>query len=137
MPLDIPRIKLFGRPFKPVSLGFMLAMLVLAFTGWTDVGDLDDSIWGDVVSVGSAFVAVWLFLAWYKRSQYCAEIGLLMVFGVLVFRAVFAFLLLGGLPAEGYVPEATLLSLSFALIAGGAWWLEYSDPDAPQKWGDG
>lgn len=134
-PLILPRITLLGRPVRPVSFGFMLAMFVITWAGWANVGSLDGSYLADILSVASAFVGVWLAAAWWFKKQWMAETGLLMVFAAMIFRATFTYLLLADTPGQGPVPETSLLSVCAAIIAGGAWLLERSDPYADRKWG--
>lgn len=134
-PLILPRVTFWGRPVRPVSFGFTLYMFVLTWAGWANVGDLDGSVLGDILSITSAAVGIWLLSAWVFKKQWMAESGLLMVFTVMVFRAVFSFFLLSNTAGQGLVPETSLLSVCGAIIAGGAWLLERSDPYADKKWG--
>jgi len=134
-PLILPRVLFWGRPVRPVSFGFMLSMFVFTWAGWANVGALDGSGLADILSVFSAGVGFWLLAAWVFKKQWMAETGLLMVFTALIFRAVFTFLLLSNTAGQGPVPETSLLSVCGAIIAGGAWLLERSDPYADKKWG--
>ena len=66
-----------------------------------------------------------MIFAWVIRSQRVYEFGLLFAFGGWVARAV-------GIALDGQVPYS-LLPVSFALMAGGAYVLETMDERKPAR----
>lgn len=120
-PLNLP-IKVFGRPVKPVAFGLGIYMVVYVVYNIIDKGVFGASEWGDVLAVIAGAALALLTVAWFANSQRLAEIGLLLCSTVFMIRAVFLFLTLG-IWAEGLY-----YSLASAVIAGGSYFLERTDP---------
>lgn len=116
---------IFGRPIKPVSLVLMNTMLILGFIALTDKGILGDSEWADVVGLIALGVALLFVLGFYFFSQRMAEWALLGAFFVWSVRLWTIII------TQGYdvlTRESGFLALMWALLAGGSWLLERSDP---------
>lgn len=121
-PLNLP-FRVFGRPLKPVSLGFAIFMAVLTAYNIADRGVLGSSMWGDVLAViaGSSFLL--LAVAWWTNSQIMSEYGLLLACMVFVTRGVFLLL------TFGWTRQDVYFSLAAAIITGGSYFLERYDPN--------
>lgn len=120
-PLNLP-ISIFGRPIKPVSIGFAIFMLTFSVINVLDVGVFENSVLGDVVAVLAGGAFAMLVLAGVVNSQRIAEYGLLLSCTVLVIRGTFIALTLGVTHREVFFSIAT------AIIAGGSYFLERTDP---------
>lgn len=120
-PLNLP-ISIFGRPIKPVSLGFAIFMLTFTVYNLLDMGVFGPSLWGDVVAVVAGAAFVLLMLAWFINSQRLAEYGLLLSCTVFIIRGTFLGLVFGLERQDVYFSVAT------AIIAGGSYFLERTDP---------
>ena len=117
---DIDGVLVFGRPFKPVAMGFALAMVILVFINVTDTGRLGANWLGDVVAILAGIALVFLIGGWWGRWQRWVEVGLLFTFGTYAIRGFFI------LFAEG-ISQSIWFSFVFAFIAGGAYMLEVND----------
>lgn len=126
-PMNLPGVRIFGRPFKPVAFGFTMSLLVLFWAGWYDRGALDGTFWGDLVGCAAFGIAATLSAAWWFRSQRWSEYGLLATF-VLYFWYSFTVSLV-----NLEVNVSGLIGLCLAVIAGGSWLLERADPLTPSK----
>lgn len=120
-PLNLP-VSILGRPLKPLAFGMAIAMVVLCLAGLFDTGALDGSLWGDVVALIAAASCTSFMAGWWARNQPMAEAGLLLACWVFTTRAA-ALLFIGG---AGSI--AAWLSIASAIIAGGAYVLERTDP---------
>lgn len=129
-PLNLPRIRFFGRPIKPVALAIALGMLIVSVTAFTNTGVLDGNPIADWLTLPSLAVASVLTLGWWRRSQRLAEYGLIGAFAIWVLRMCLAFTLI-----EDPVREGALLSACWAIVAGGSYLLEKADP-AAMGWTD-
>lgn len=121
-PLNLS-IKIFGRPVKPVALGYAIFMLTFTVYNLLDMGVFGHSIWSDLIAViaGSAFTL--LTLAWLINSQMLAEYGLMLSCTVFIIRGTFLGLTLG------FGRQDVYFSLANAIIAGGSYFLERHDPN--------
>ena len=122
-PLRLPKVRFLGRPVRPVAFGLTLAMLIIWPSAITDHGLLDGSVWGDIVGWSALVCALVMMYGWWKSSQRAVEVGLQMVFFLMVFRFVAAFLV--GIDVE----QGGFLSLAWAVVAGGSYLLEKADPE--------
>jgi len=118
---DLDSVHFFGRPFKPVALGLSLAMLVLVVVNLEDTGRLGATWTGDVVAVlaGASFLT--LMAGWWTRSQLLAEYGLVLACATYVLRGTFLALTI-------FPDQSMWFSFSTAIVAGGAFLLERTDP---------
>jgi hypothetical protein len=127
---DLDKVQVFGRPIKPVALGTMFLMGVLTVFNVIGIGRLGNSPLSIVVALTALVSLVLLNVGWWKRSQLCAELGLLLATGVYISRSVFLALTVGlSDPAPG-------LSFGAALIIGGAYLLEVNDKIIQSRKGD-
>jgi len=120
-PLNLP-ISIFGRPVKPVSLGFAIFMVTFVVYNVRNVGLFGDSRWGDVIAVVAGAAFLLLMTAWFRNSQRLAEYGLLLSCTVFTIRGTFLLLVFGWDRQDVY------FSLGTAIIAGGSYFLERVDP---------
>ena len=117
----------WGRPVRPFHLAVTIATAVIA---WTLLTTTPLQVWphtavhavGALAGVG----AVSLLVGWWWRSERFAEWGLLLATGVWASRAVYAALSGEGLLIVDQWPSV-LLSLAWAVGAGGAYLLERYD----------
>lgn len=133
---DLPGVRAFGRPVKPVALGFVALMGTLCLTNLLGIGALQTTIWGQIVAVVAGTAAVALMAGWWGRSQRMAEVGLLLSASVYVYRSIAAFLSdpIGVLTfTDGIVVQATFLSIGAAVIAAGSYALERAESKY-QRW---
>lgn len=116
---DVPGTNVFGRPFKPMAVGLIVASLavcvdtVLHKFGIHPIAINVDSQAGGIIA---GLAALLMIVAWIIRSQRIYEIGLLLVMGAWFARVVEMILM--GNAGNSFIP----LSMSF--MAGGAYWLE-------------
>lgn len=108
-----------GRPIKPLAFALMMATGTLVWANVVDVDFLGDAYIGDIVAAVAGAAVVLLFAGWWTRSQLLAEWGLLLSSGVWVARAMTVFFI--GVHVD---PVAFLLSICWAVAAGGAFMLE-------------
>jgi hypothetical protein len=120
-PLNLP-ISFFGRPIKPVSLGFSIFMVTFVVYNVRNTGVFGDSRWGDVIAVVAGAALVLLTLAWARNSQRLAEYGLLLSGTVFTIRGTFLLL------TFGFDRQDVYFSLGVAIIAFGSYFLERADP---------
>lgn len=120
-PLNLP-ISIFGRPAKPVAFGFAIFMITFTVSNLLDRGVFKASLWGDVVAVVAGAAFTLLVLAWFINSQRLAEYGLLLSCTVFITRGMFLALTLG------FDRQDVYFSLANAIIAGGSYFLERTDP---------
>lgn len=120
-PLNLP-ISIFGRPVKPVAFGLGVYMLAFMVYNIIDRGVFGPSRWGDVIAVIAGSALTLLMVSWIANSQRLAEIGLLLSSTVFFIRGVFLLLTLG------WGSEGVYYSIASAIIAGGAYFLERTDP---------
>ena len=119
---DLEGLSLWGRPIKPVALGFAWLMLSLTVINISNIGELGDNFLGDLIAVlaFSSFTA--LTAGWVFRNQHMAEYGLLAACIAYVVRTSFIMFSVGIDDAGVY------LGFGAAIIAGGAYLLEATDP---------
>lgn len=114
-------MRILGRPIKPVALGLALNVLVIAQANIRN----DDRGIGQglayllALAAGAAFVL--LCAGWFMKRQRLAEYGLLLTAGVYMTRAIFVAL-------ENPWDQAIFFSVGAAIIAGGSYLLEATDP---------
>lgn len=120
-PLNLS-IKVFGRPAKPVAFGLGVYMFAFVIYNIFDNGVFGASRWGDIFSIIAGSALALLCVSWILNSQRLAEVGLLLSCTVFLIRAVFIALTVG-LGAEGLY-----YSIASAIIAGGSYFLERTDP---------
>lgn len=122
---DVPRLRVLGRPFKPVALGLALNVFIIAQANFRT----DDRGIGGLLSIVLALTAgtalVLLCAGWFFGRQRLAEYGLLLTAGVYITRAIFVAL---GDPWD----QSILFSIGAAIIAGGSYLLEATDPKRGQ-----
>lgn len=121
-PLNLP-LSLWGRPVKPVSFSFLIAMLLIVYLNLTGGGIVAGG--GRHFVALSAAVAAGLSLwGWAGKNQKAAEWALLTVAFVWAARFWAGGLTLGfSLSNEG-----VWFSLCWSLLASGAFWLERLNP---------
>jgi hypothetical protein len=119
---DLPGIRVWGRPVKPVAFGLMLLLATLAWSNAANVGLFANNVWGDVVGVLAAVGAVLFAVGWWGRWQTVAEAAFGVATAVLAARAAALFWL------DGPTEQSVYLSVSVAVIAGGSLLLERLDP---------
>jgi hypothetical protein len=120
-PLNLP-ISVFGRPVKPVSLGFAVFMITFTVYNIRNTGVFGASRWGDVIAVVAGASFVLLMVAWVRNSQRLAEYGLLLSGTVFTIRGMFLLL------TFGFDRQDVYFSLGTAIIAFGSYFLERVDP---------
>lgn len=121
-PLNLP-LSILGRPVKPVSFSFTLAMLIIVYINVTAtgvVGALGARHFLAAVAGIAVVLSVW---GWAGRSQRAAEWALLTVAFVWAIRFWAGGLTMGfSLSNEG-----VWFSFCWSLVASGSFWLERSD----------
>lgn len=124
-PMNLPRVRFLGRPIKPVAFGLTVALLIIWPSAITNEGVLDGSIWGDFIGWSAFAIAGIMTWAWWKSSQRVTEIGLQLVFALMIFR------FFGSLLVNQSWTQAGTLSIAWAIVAGGSFILERSDAEPP------
>lgn len=131
MPANMSRCSWLGRPFKPLAVGLIIALLPLTINGAAQILGypplLDPT--GDDMAIGiiSALALVLMLLGWVRKSQALFEGALLLVVGAFVARATLVALL------DPYPLEA-MLPLSVAMFAAGAYVLERDGQSRGERW---
>lgn len=121
-PLNLP-IRIFGRPFKPVSFSFSVAMLIIVYVNVTGQGIVGGLSGRHFIAASAAVAAFMSFWGWLRQSQKVAEWALLVV--AFVWAARFW---AGGLTVGFSLGnEGVWFSLCWSLIASGSYWLERTD----------
>jgi len=113
----------FKRPVKPVAFGLCFSMFVIAWAAFTNVGVLDGNSLADLLGGAALAVAFVFGLAWWHKSQWMAELALLMAFVIWGMR----FWLIVFVAGNGISTEGLWLSAGWAVIAGGSYLLEKTD----------
>ena len=127
-PLNLP-IQFFGRPFKPVSFSFTLAMLLIVYLNITAQGIVGATGGRHFIAASAALAAGLSLWGWVGRNQRAAEWALLVV--AFVWAARFW---AGGLSDDFTLAnEGVWFSMCWSLIASGSFWLERMD--ARNDWG--
>jgi len=121
-PLNLP-YEFFGRSVKPLALAAMLAMLVISYINFADIGLFGSDVLGDVLAGFALAAGIALLGGWWRNSQTMAEIGLLMASGVWFARGTLA-LLMGTGSSASY---GWLFSYCWVIALGGAFWLERAE----------
>lgn len=121
-PLNVP-LHIFGRPFKPVSFSFTLAMLLIVWLNLTDNGIVQATSGQHFIALSAGVAAALSIWGWITQSQKVAEWALLVVAFVWACR-----FWAGGL-TTGFdlANEGVWFSLIWSLVATGSFWLERSD----------
>lgn len=124
---EIPSIQIFGRPFKPLAVGQILATgtmglnSLLQLLGQGTVVLTPESL-PPVLGVLAVASVVLMVCAWLVHSQRTYEVGLVLAVGAWAFRG-FGLLLDGG--GLGF-----MFPLSMMVMAAGALLLERADERA-------
>ncbi len=124
---EIPSIQIFGRPFKPLAVGLILATgtmglnSLLQLLGQGTVVLTPESL-PPVLGVLAVASVVLMVCAWLVHSQRTYEVGLVLAVGAWAFRG-FGLLLDGG--GLGF-----MFPLSMMVMAAGALLLERADERA-------
>lgn len=117
-PAEIPRVRLWGRPVKPMALGILMALFAV---GSNCRGRFAETTGYDQLLAIVATVALFtMVVSWILRKQALFEIALLLTAGLFTARAV-------GVALEVGHPFAGLLPFSVAVLAGGSYVLEKAD----------
>lgn len=117
----------FGRPIRPFHLAVTIATAVIAMSNLTDSPEtflLHTS--SNVLGAVALTSAILLTVGWWYTNDWAAEWGLLTAVGVWVSRAVYIAITDDGLFVIGTL-AAVVLSLAWAVGAGGAYLLERYD----------
>ena len=118
----------FGRPIRPFHLAVTIATLVVAVSNLfahqdaTFLNHTSSSILGAIALAAVIF----LFIGWWRTNDFAAEWGLLLATGVWLSRAVYIAITENNLLVLGTL-ASVVLSLSWAIGAGGAYLLERYD----------
>ena len=124
---DLPRISIWGRPFKPVAFGLSISMCtVLAVNVAGDDRGTQAPLTTFLAVAASAALTMLLY-GWWARSQLAAEAGLLLVVLTYMTRAAFIYL------SSGW-DQAVAFSVASSVIAGGAYLLEAADHGGRGGW---
>jgi len=119
----------FGRPVRPFHLAVAIATFVVALSNLT-VHNQNETFLLHTSSLALGFIALlsslFLIIGWWFRNEWFAEWGLLLAVGVWISRAVYIGLTDDGLLILG-TAAAVILSLAWAVGAGGAYVLERYD----------
>jgi hypothetical protein len=118
----------FGRPVRPFHLAITIATAVIAVSlyGLGDQSGWPEGAAAHTLATAAVFSAIALTVGWWFRSDNWAEWGLLFAVGVWISRAVYVIIS----ESEGLLNNpilSSLLSLSWAIGAGGAYLLERYD----------
>lgn len=125
---DLPGLTVFGRPLKPVAFGLTLSMVIIAQSNFRGADRGTGYPLSVLLGICAAAAAATLVIGWAGRLQRVAEVGLLLVVGVYVTRAVFIFL-------SSVPDQSVFFSLSTAIIAGGSFMLEAAEPEGRRERG--
>ena len=117
------RVRIFGRPVKPVAIALMLSMIVIGWAAYEDLGILDGSKWADVLAIFALSVCLLFTYAFVANSQRVAEWGLVGAFFVWGIR----FWLIMILSDDPLRAEGLWLSGAWMVVAGGSFLLERTD----------
>ena len=120
-PLDLP-LKVWGRPVKPVALGFCVLMGTLAVYNIRGIGLLGDTAWSHAVGVLAGTSALMMLVGWIGKRQALAKYGLFAAAITYLIRLFYLLL------TEGITNQSFWLSLGAAIIASGSFFLEDIDP---------
>ena len=117
----------FGRPIRPFHLAVMIATSVV---GVTNLQSDEETVLlhasSKILALFALTSAIFLIVGWWFSKETVAEWGLLLAVGVWVTRAVYIGITNDGLLVLG-TTAAVLLSLAWAIGAGGAYILERYD----------
>ena len=115
---EVPGKAIFGRPFKPLAVGLIIGStnIIVDRVAVLLIGHPTLVISTPYASLLALLGTVLMMGAWLARSQNVYEVGLLLTVGAWVTRAMEITLL--GEYASAVSP------FSFAVMAGGAYWLE-------------
>lgn len=125
---DLAGVLVWGRPVKPVALGATWLMATIVGYNLFNQGLFGHLVIGDLVAVLAGSSYVLLMAGWFGRSQWAAEVGLLLACVVYILRGSFAALYVS--PRN----EGVWLSLGAAIILGGAYLLEHWDEHKENQW---
>jgi hypothetical protein len=117
-PAEIPRVRLWGRPVKPMAIGILMALSAVSINGW--VGIAKPAGYDRVLAVVAGITLALMLCSWCSRSQKIFEWSLLFTAGIFTARAA-------GVALEVGHPAAGLLPMSVAVLAGGSYILEKAD----------
>ena len=123
---DVPGVTLFGRPLKPVALGLTLTMVIVAQSNLRGADRGTEYPLSIILGVLAIAAAVTLAVGWVGKMQRIAEVGLLLVVGVYVTRAVF-------IQMTSPWDQAVFFSMSTAIIAAGSFMLEAAEPERGRR----
>ena len=116
-----------GRPIRPFHLAVTIATAVVAYTLF-ETGEMHWFYHSATHLLGlfALLSSIFLFIGWWWRNEWAAEWGLVLATGVWSSRAVYAMLAGEGLLVVNQW-ASVLLSLAWAIGAGGAYLLERYD----------
>ena len=123
---DLPGLRIFGRPLKPVAFGLTLAMVIIAQSNFRNADRGTEYPLSVFLGIAAVAAAVTLVVGWVGSRQRIAEVGLLLVVGVYVTRAVF-------IQMTSPWDQAVFFSLSTAIIAAGSFMLEAAEPERGRR----
>lgn len=115
-----------GRPLKPVGLAVMVGMFVTAVEALDSDAAIGHGLWAAIVAAVALVAALLLLLGWVLRHQRLAEHGLLIAFAVWIARVVLYH-------QTHPFWDRYFLAACWALVAGGAYLLEVSDPNGENE----
>ncbi len=118
---DLDKMRVLGRPIKPVALGLSLTMLVVFWVNVRDTGRVTDELLAHLLTVLAGVAFVLLVAGWVWTRQRLAETGLLLAAATLFTRSMFLYL------TGGITEQAVWLTLASAITAAGAYLLEKTD----------
>ena len=122
-PQNLTGVLVFNRPIKPVALGFVILMGVLAYFNLSGTDVLKDELLSGGIGVLAIVAGVFLIIGWIGRSQLYAELGLLLAAAVYITRSVFLIM------DQGFGTIGVWLGLGVSVIAAGAYLLETWDSE--------
>lgn len=114
-------VRFFQRTFRPATLALAIAALFLGLT-W-ELQDRFDGPFDNVIGAAALSAATVLFLAWWFDSHRARRAGLLISVGLWSAISAFAFMNLTAWTSG-------LLSLAWAFLAGGTFWVEAANKEA-------
>lgn len=121
-------ILFLGRPVRPFHLAVTIATGVVGYTNTFDPTSamIGPQGVGFYLGVVALLCSTLLCVGWWGRNDWCAEWGLLLAAGVWMTRMAYIALTEGS-SIYGTEVAAILLSLAWAVGAGGAYMLERID----------
>lgn len=119
-PLDLPRTFL-GRPIAPFAFAILLSVVATAYQQlFTDADTMGTTVFASIVGWLAVVASFSLIAAWVACSRMLLEIGLVVSFGVWLFRVcVYLF-------EVHPVGERNMLATCTLIVCGATFWFERS-----------